>query len=355
MPTCGTFVAAAILRGELDQVPFDPGYIVIHFQELYSLSAPSQAEPVSIYQRLLTYLRTQTQPIQSILECRRHVYSPVPCNQPESWPTKRFRPQIEKPRSHYLVVPVFYLLGAVDDPVKLLSLFGSNDLFRQWIHIVPYDYPQKLDQDRQLTIVEYNQNIFYAVANLFIPNLFEAMLTTWPTLISKPLRFEWYRDYADSLPVVLYGILFLHDFLHIAIRHGLDMNISPNCHVLDRIYELVKCRRHVTFGADIDSFILLITYGLSDFECGHGTPMEFILHFVKDVENYQWEDSSVNHAVALLESVGYQHTLGKNPIPIEREMHLKMVKERRTPRTFYEGTSVQNVEQAAHFDRDFKK
>ena len=317
MPSCGTCVAAALIRGKLAEVPPDVGYIVIPFTLLYPKRLPRDI-PFSLVSFMRMYLETQYGPIRSWSNCKKHPQEPVPATSAEPWPCKRFRPQVDKPRNHFLVVPVFYLLKDTAKAIKLMPKFKTQDPLRHWTHIIPVEGLPIVNEDLGMEIVEYKDSILYTIANFDQPTLFNALLTTWPTLVSEPIHFTWgSRDYSDSLSVVLYGFLLSAENLIIAIRHGLDINLSPVVHVIDRLHNHAKSNMHTTSAA-VDRFTMLITYGLTDFECATGTPMNFLLDFKKDQPLFGWNENSIINAITLMESVGYQYTLSKDPISIEK-------------------------------------
>ena len=318
MPSCGTYVAAAIVRGELDQVPADVGYLVIPFNKLYDSWSFEFKSPKDLGERLILYLQTQRQ-------CESHTQELVPT----TGPCKSRKYHSSRCRwSYNLIVPVFYLLQCAGDPVKLLRKCATLNPIKRWVHVIPQEITQKLDPDYGLEIRKSDNNILYAIANFQQANLFEAMLDIWPTLTTQPLSFDWDFQWSDNISQVIFDRLHKIDYLLIAIRHGLDVNIIPDYHVLDML--LINALYVSTSEPyPMNLMPLLVTYGLTDFSCEADTPMRFILHFTADQEcdypDYNWRGTEIYFAMVILESVGYQYMLPEGLIEIERALKKKWV------------------------------
>ena len=322
MPSCGTCVAAAILRGELDQVPTDVGYIVIPFSKLYN-SCPAGILPMSLCDRLFLYLQTQKC-------CVGHIQQPIPTLPPLAAIRKlrNHRDWSEPRRSFNLIVPVFYTLRTVQYPLKLLSKFASMNPYKRWVHIVPEAEPRHMDRDNGMQIRKYNTSILRIIIEFHQPALFNALLVHWPTMITQPAPFDWDHKWSDDLSMVLHDELQCMEFLVIAIRHGLDVNKTPENHVIDKLRDNV---RDLDFDDpyQLNFLPLLVTYGLTDFHSDQKTPLKFILHFDSDYyyrqNDYRWRGIEIDNAMIILESVGYQYLLPKGLIELEMALIKKWV------------------------------
>ena len=326
MPSCGTCVAAAVLRGELDKVPPDVGYVVIPFSKLY-VSCPDGLQPVSIFHRLFHYL-------QSERCCVGHIHQPIPTLPPLAPRRKRalHRGLSELRRSFNLIVPVFYILRIVQYPNKLMSKFATMNAYKRWVHVVPEGAPSHLDQVNGMQIMKYEQNILRAILNFHQPALFHAMLVTWPTMTTQPAPFDWAHEWSDDLSMVLHDELPCMEYLVIAIRHGLDVNQTQEYHVIDKLRDNVRDRCFNDPYA-LNFLPLLVTYGLTDFRCEAKTPMRFILHFDFDyyyrLDINQWHGTEIANAMIILESVGYQYLLPEGVIELEMSLIKKWVRRQR--------------------------
>ena len=318
MPSCGTCVAAALVRGELDQVPADVGYIVIPFSKLDDSCSHRFNSPKAICAPLILYLQTQRQ-------CESHIQELVPTRPPCLSP-KHYSSLCRW--SYNLIVPVFYLLHGAGDPVKLLRKCASLNPIQRWVHVLPHELSKPLSPDYGLEIRKSDENILYAIANFQQSNLLEAMLDIWPTLATRPLSFDWDFQWSDNISQVIFDRLHRIDYLLIAIRHGLDVNIIPDYHILD----LLHLNAHYVSARDpypLNLMPLLVTYGLTDFRCEEDTPMRFILHFTADQEydypDYNWRGAEIYFAMVILESAGYQYMLPDGLVDIEIALKKKWV------------------------------
>ena len=120
-----------------------------------------------------------------------------------------------------------------------------------------------------MEISKDEQNILYTIV-YYHPNLFEAMLDTWPTLATQALSFDWDYQWSDNISDVLFERLQNVHYWLIAIRHGLDVIISPDYHVLDLLRDNALFV-NISDPYQLNLLPLLVTYGLSDFICDHGT------------------------------------------------------------------------------------
>ena len=220
--------------------------------------------------------------------------------------------------SLYLMVPVFYLLRCVEDPLKLLSKFAPLNPIKRWVHVVPEWI--RMDSELGLQINKYDGLIMDSIIKFEQPKLFEAMLDTWPTLATRALSFDWDCQWDDNISHMIYHGLWHINYFLIAIRHGLDVNIIPDYHVLDKLLVNTRFVSHRD-PWQLNLLPLLVTYGLSDFICEHGTPMKFILHFMDDqdfsIAFNNWRGTEIYFAMLTLESAGYQYMLPEGLIKIE--------------------------------------